>query len=44
MSEHEPEHTEQEEQVSQVSDVDPQEAGGRVSPDDVDAEDPAEDS
>lgn len=43
MSEHEPEHAEQESQVEETSELDPEEAAGPVSPDEAEAEDPAED-
>ena len=43
MSEHEPEHTEQEAQVSEVSELDPEEAGP-ISPEDATAGYPGEES
>lgn len=36
MSQHEPEHDEQAERVEENTDVDPQEAGGQVDPDETD--------
>lgn len=44
MSEHEPEHIEQESQVSEVSELDPEEAGGQISPEDATAGYPGDES